>query len=162
MKDKPILFSGPMVSKILIGQKTQTRRVIKGPGEIPGVGIIKSGDDEEWPVLSSPYHLGMILWVRETWNLVDRGKILYRADYDMPGMRWKPSIFMPREACRIRLEVVAVRAEELQDISEEDARAEGVKSVASYSELWDELNFDRGYGWRKNPFVWVVEFRRKI
>lgn len=88
----------------------------------------------------------------------------------------KPSIFMPRWACRIGLEVAGVRVERVQEISEEDARAEGVEPSqvgtyvdgggpvldhrGTYRNLWDLLNAKRGFGWDKNPWVWVVEFKR--
>lgn len=141
MSLKPILFSGPMVSKILFGMKTQTRRVIKKAGY-------------------APWSAGDTLWVRETWNRGDDGKFIYRADYDMPGTKWKPAIFMPRDACRIFLHVISVSTQKLCYISPGDARAEGVGSVDEYRDLWDSLNSKRGYGWDKNPDVWVVGFRR--
>ena len=85
-------------------------------------------------------------------------------------LKWKPSIFMPRRASRITLEIVSVKVERLCDISEEDAKAEGVngmfgKSAISdpayrvdYRLLWEKIN---GAGsWEKNPWVWVVEFKR--
>lgn len=82
--------------------------------------------------------------------------------------RWKPSIHMPKWASRIWLEIVGVRVERVQEISEEDARAEGVDGGmacetswrATFRWLWDELNEKRGYGWDTNPWVWVIVFRR--
>jgi hypothetical protein len=89
--------------------------------------------------------------------------------------RWKPSIFMRRWASRITLEIVSVRVERLQDITEEDAKAEGVEPynarlhvsgrgilqnsyVSEYAMLWNDIN---GKGsWDANPWVWVVEFKK--
>ena len=87
---------------------------------------------------------------------------------DEPGCRWRPSIFMPRWASRILLEITAVRVERLQSISEADARAEGISknqcpdwhAVMDYQVLWESIN---GPGsWAANPWVWVVEFRRVL
>lgn len=102
--------------------------------------------------------------------------------------KWRPSIFLPRWASRITLEVVSVRVERVQDISEEDAIAEGVETAmpatagavlpsndmlrtngygvvmqsakAEYAKLWDTINAKRGYGWDANPWVWVIEFKQ--
>ncbi|BEM02898.1 hypothetical protein SM14VA4_04700 [Serratia marcescens] len=103
-------------------------------------------------------------------------------DDDGHGERscWKPSIHMPREACRILLEITAVRVERLNDISEEDAKAEGVKPAGdmlpdypdtfltpkgdfatakvAFQRLWQSIYGEEG--WAANPWVWVIEFRR--
>lgn len=119
------------------------------------------------------------LWVKETWfdnyQLEETPKapvlpggevrVYYRADGipDFEGeeseMRWRPSIFMPRWASRITLEVVSVRPERLQDISEADALAEGVGSVDEYRKLWDSIN-GKKHPWQTNDLVWAIEFRK--
>lgn len=99
------------------------------------------------------------------------------------GWHKRPSIFMPRPDSRITLEVVSVRVESLQDISEDDAKAEGIRDLSQpfgtnlgfgveepFSEhgtsrqafrgLWDSINSKRVYGWDVNPWVWVIGFRR--
>lgn len=132
--------------------------------------------------LQSPFgQPGDHLWVRETWRGV-KGNIEYRADNPPNSLippfdpRFKPSIHMPRWASRITLEVESVRVERLQEISEADARAEGLEWVsptfgisgladswnidprASYQALWESIN---GPGsWEANPYVWIVTFRR--
>jgi len=85
---------------------------------------------------------------------------------DTESKGWAPSIHMPRWASRITLEVTGVRVERLQDISAQDAWAEGIPHSPDvdpsheYQELWDSLNAARGYGWDANPWVWVIEFRK--
>jgi hypothetical protein len=98
----------------------------------------------------------------------------------LPGWHRRPSIFMPRTASRITLEITDVRVERLQSISEADAIAEGIylfpgdgggfkaargqqeydTAVEAYRHLWDGLNVERGFGWDANPWVWVVAFDR--
>lgn len=148
------------------------------------------------------------LWVREAFNsysrccepskIADASYVLFRdggqmtrtrvytrplnryADGAFDGIKWRPSIHLPRWASRITLEVTRVRVERVQDISEGDAAAEGVsagwyqgtnragepcesrqRSAAdAYRVLWDEINAARGFGWDVNPWVWVIEFKR--
>lgn len=128
-----------------------------------------------------PYKPGDVLYVKETWGKDENGEYVYRTNYGTteddsfpPSMfKWKPSIHMPREAARIFLKVTNVRVERLQEITEEDARAEGVNGIPRstvlypnddyiypFKQLWNSLNQKRGYGWDTNPWVWVYEFEK--
>lgn len=177
MKERPILFSGPMVRAILEGRKTQTRRVVKPqPAHIPGIGTVLNIDTITGR--ACPYgNPGDRLWVRETWahrrwmlgDASPNPTTVYRADgEDLKGCaRWRPSIHMPRWASRIALEVVSVRVERLQDISEDDAKAEGVtiKGTSRYDgeardafeALWCSIN--GADSWEINPWCWCISFK---
>jgi hypothetical protein len=195
---KSIIFSTPMVQAILEGSKTQTRMVIKNKDITNNFDIDVDGSvyayinpatgDSYPPTAIAKYQVGDILWVRETWSKDENGEYAYRTNYGTteddsfpPSMfRWRPSIHMPSEAARIFLKVTNVRVERLQDISEEDARAEGcitfhdktgdgkfedvlefdLTARDAFCELWQRLNLKRGYGWETNPWVWVYEFEK--
>lgn len=192
MKTKPILFSTPMVQAILEGVKTQTRRIVKFPNNWDNKTVYPNGkfglkygvfEDNELLLfrLFPKYEIDDILWVRETFQKVNQ-TFIYKANnklmYDndaykeiFPGLKWKPSIFMSKEAARIFLKVTNVRVERLHDITESDAIAEGIKSIdnvyydylsdkfyrkpyESFCTLWQKINGN----WHENPFVWVYEF----
>lgn len=196
-RERPIMFSGEMVRAILDGRKTQTRRVIatdtrpqsadtfmRGFPPNPvnvrnGFGYAKCdappGSRSVSYRVPWPYgDIGDRLWVRETFAFYPKtfygDKVLYRAVSEQWALPWKPSIFMPRRASRITLEITMVRVERVQEISEEDAIAEGVRmnnsthweteARESFRRLWDSLNAKRGFGWDKNPWVWVIEFKK--
>ena len=145
MKERPILFSAPMVRAILDGTKTQTRRVVKHcKCKITGAELAAceiAGEVNAGDYTNCPYgQPGNRLWVRETWAAphsedarppsaiqCDWMRIHYAATEDRGGLLWRPSIHMPRWASRITLEVTGVRVERLHDISAEDAIAEGVR-----------------------------------
>jgi hypothetical protein len=144
-KEIPILMSTPMVQAIIDGRKTKTRREIKPKPEVYGCSAkwkqYISNAPKQWSdqlhlttFLSdkSPYGKpGDILWVRESWQWWN-DQNQYKADQDSIGeifkcpLKFKPSIHMPKVAARIWLEVTEVRIERLQDISEQDAIAEGI------------------------------------
>lgn len=213
MKERPILFSGPMVRAILEGRKTQTRRVVKN-------AHILTGDDRTG-VTDTPCSFGVHgdrLWVKERFRyqiderpevgLLDcieyaDGTLMKpdgldeetghafdaRCEANRKKQLWSTSIHMPRWASRITLEVVGVRVERVQDISEADAIAEGVETHAQKYGLeetkvrgmtpWYRYDGEpcaatsarhsfetlresiNGKGsWKANPWVWVVEFKR--
>lgn len=231
-RERPILFSGPMVRAILREKspKTVTRRIARGAPEdafrlrLNEAGNLESwvGDltpDQPWVLVCGPHgcdsparspygYPGDRLWVRETFCPVDDSDfylnttaqwIDYRAtpryaashpagwdqEPDSPdALKWRPSIHMPRSASRLTLAVVSTSIERLQNISDEDARREGVEPFdvaypriapeqrmttgervdespyrSSFAFLWDEIHQDRPW-WKDNPWVWRIEFCR--
>lgn len=220
-KERPILFSGPMVRAILDGRKTVTRRLIKpqptwmyesldaewfaprcvrrNGDEYPGEAVFGVSDDDHH-VVCQYGAVGDRLWVREThsfsteliplvgrcvrdWEYVKR--IWYQADNNRPTWaetKWRPSIFMPRHASRITLEVVSARVERLQEITEEDVAKEGfiewsdpprvtskhygvtkadvweTSPKSAFARVWREIN--GALSWDANPWVWRVEFKQ--
>lgn len=149
IKERPILFSGPMVRAIIEGRKTQTRRVIACDFDKTEPGRVFDYQLQRW--MECPYGKpGDRLWVRETFRFVDfehaDGQWSAAVQYEADGARGprtfdvnedtrfgaRPSIHMPRWASRIMLEVTEVRVERLQEISELDAQAEGVTFDGSY------------------------------
>ena len=186
MAIKPILFNTEMVRAILDGRKSCTRRVVKGfipddalwgytaftpKGYISCRGMYSDGYGEKFYKL--PCEPGDILYVRETWGEWTGG-YLYKAWAEpfpqagnLPGVKWHPSVHMPREAARIWLKVTDVRVERLQDITDDGAEAEGcfdyTSTALGFPDVWDSTikksDLDR-YGWNANPWVWVIEFER--
>lgn len=201
---KPILFSTPMVQAILAGSKTQTRRIVQPQ---PHEDLRTRTASEEKPKLmlvfeeGSKIKAGDALYVRETWCELPVSPggharlnrvYYYKADGDIrpdkwrDRSKWRSPRYMPRAAARIFLRVTDVRAERIQDISEEDAKAEGCEAPEpgqhwhhgmelepiftardDYGWLWDDLNAKRGpkgdrarYSWERNPWVWVYTFER--
>lgn len=206
---KPILFNTEMVQAILDGRKTVTRRIIKNIPEgmhrierdhgkwIACFGAYDNGIfyDYEKPIRPQPYKTGDILYVRETWHKyskrVGKGEACrletfygYKASVknsEDAAEKWKPSIHMPKEAARIFLRVVSVRAERLQDMPHDGAEREGIyyyencgftwersphfflkTPMSSMEFLWDLTYKKMNYAWRweANPWVWVIEFER--
>jgi hypothetical protein len=195
---RPILFSGPMIRAILNGEKTQTRRIAslaqcvnkKGcpygdPGDLLWVRetwqAIHVSFDPETGLYDDFYTPKTIPkdnpsnWWAVRYAATDPEANDNKEDR---GFSWRPSIFMPRWASRITLEIAAVRIERLQDISEDDARAEGITDGGclncgnsepcgcaspepsardGFCCLWHQINGLNS--WHANPWVWVVEFR---
>jgi hypothetical protein len=157
MKERPIIFSTPMVKAILEGRKTQTRRILKRSTEFKGpynpAYVESHRDHKGWGRICPYGSLGDILWVREAWACRARGdfftQIEYRADGTCidfspkyfnavkrcdPEGKYRPSIHLPRWAARIFLKVTDVRVQRLQEISTKDAIAEGIKKLPGGNE----------------------------
>lgn len=221
MSIKPILFNTEMVQAILAGNKTQTRRAVKG---IESLNVYRAEPAEDayeslaqwdffygWSIgnamydaiesVKAPCAIGDVLWVREAWahGYIEHSDAEYsneswfepspigcdgyigalssffyhanKKDYCDVGIKWSPSIHMPKEAARIFLKVKDIRAERLQNMTEEDAIAEGFPDspfeadspLARFVALWDKTinrNDLRYYGYHANSWVWVIEFER--
>lgn len=216
-KEHPVLFSGEMVRAILDGRKTQARRVIKyqPPRQLFHLECLSDGEwrDEEVSLGKCPCGVpGERLWVRETFRLWDydfegvsveyrdgnheyriinnKPRWLHNRNYrqDKSIKNWRPPIHMPRWASRITLEITDVRVERLNDISEEDAKVEGItldhalsfgsewfdcgvrdkngdpvclthKSARSaFAHLWESISGEGS--WDKNPYVWAITFKK--
>lgn len=213
MKERPILFKPPMVQAILAGNKTQTRRILKAPDSVREFLHLFRNKWERWgfdgnrlDYINCPYgQIGDQLWVRETWS-ADYPEVSYKAGgnsinlvdskhslellrlYDTQGGEWRPSIHMPRWASRIQLEITNIRVERLQDISRQDAIAEGIRhsgltinGISEGDHFYDYLmktedmcewftnpiasfqslwhSINGPDSWTANPWVWVIEFQ---
>lgn len=188
MAIKPILFNAEMVRAILDGRKSCTRRIVK-PQQLIGMLPDKCKN-------GAPYQIGDILYVRETWCMYGKlddfdhvidgtEKYYYLADGANPTPYncflvqrngydeykdtpvWHPSIHMPKEAARIWLKVTDVRVERLQEMTDDDAEAEGcfdyTSTALGFPDVWNSTIKNSGldrYGWNANPWVWVIEFEQ--
>lgn len=209
---KGILFSTSMVQAILRNEKSQTRRIVKEAigwdynwrvsqikeEHLDGIPRyeMRCGSQYSTQIFKSRYQVGDVLYVRETWapesvksDVRTLTRYIYNADGSIPTDKWKPSRFMPQAAARIFLKVTNVRCERLQDITEQDAIAEGIAELLQSSmqlavngrlfrdyskkiELFnDGLTAIQSYrtlwesingkgSWNENPYVWVYEFER--
>lgn len=199
MEEKPILFTQENILKILDGTKTQTRRPCKDVPERAYdieyfyedgtwywmCGNISNGCAVDWvePV-KFRYDYGDLLWVKEAWQYSPNWYYCYKADEipeDNHGyigkIPWKSPLFMPKEAARIWLEVEERWIERVQDISGEDAIAEGVsfpyacrsesgllfEAQMQYKDIWNSIYTKKHkpeFMWKNNPWVECYKFRR--
>lgn len=206
IRARPIIFNTEMVKALLDDRKTQTRRVIKPQPDIDDNEFTEEDVNASWkegfiPVKCPYGDVGDLLWVRETFtynthvhfddvnvHFYTNGSqlICYRADGDTinNGDKWKPPLHMPCRFSRLALEITDIRVERLQDISEEDANAEGIEwdygeesdgtevsgyfdylkgdswdlsAKDSFKTLWKSIKGNES--WEENPLVWVIEFK---
>lgn len=198
--ERGIIFTGPSIRAILAGKKTQTRRVVRWKPREEGLNLGFSGLDPgfycsdveatgwvlrsrdgrgTWNDRTYPLHCpfgrtGGRLWVRESW--VDCGGYYrFPSTDDVNDVRKiRSPRTLPKSISRIALDLLQVRVERLNEITEEDAIAEGVDYISvadvprqatwsrrtDFAHLWDKINSKRGYPWKSNPFVWVLTFRK--
>lgn len=215
-KEYPIIFNEWSINRILAGEKSQTRRIVKSlPDNVEYVEQLAGSSEWVCHVGNATHKIGDCpygqpgdsLWVREAFRLpagydeMGPADVIremgcevwrYEADGEEHGPKWKypnektftwgkyrHNRYMPRELCRLRLRVEDVRVERIQDISQSDARAEGVtktvvdsRGVAWNSDrigrdgtyrmgfklLWNDIHGDGA--WEENSWVWVIEFSR--
>lgn len=194
MKTIPMIFNTEMVRALLDGRKTVTRRPTKKnvtysdnggfccDGYMFGIGFTDKDTMKNFVSSKhSPCKVGDLIWVRETFCHGPCGNApeltVYKSGYPQAELnryesfmseseiRWTPSIHMPRWASRLTLRVTDVRIERVQDITEEQAKAEGVSPVVSqwetpesfvagFAKIWNSIYSN----WNENPYVWVIEF----
>jgi len=193
---KPILFSTPMVEAIEAGRKTQTRRLVNPQPN--GSDVSRIGGTKNYSIfnpgdcfqIKPKFNIGDILWVREKWRKNDTPTGFPYHHYaddtiytDRDNEKWKPSLFMPKQACRLFLEVTDIKIEKLNTISPEDAEREGIEHLggdiwkdymnkkcfpefmqgstftrtSSFKSLWEKINGVES--WEANPYVWVITFK---
>ncbi len=191
MKERPVIFNSEMVRAILDGRKTQTRRIAKADNSnhLLGCPFGQVGDQlwvrETWADVNHDGHPAIAYRADDGLRFIGEDD----GDVEDPNLEkywfaqwyadlisgaegnWRPSIHMPRWASRITLEITAVRVERLNDISHDDAKAEGccygrgggvpdfaVTPADHFPTLWASIYGEES--WRANPWVWVIEFRR--
>lgn len=175
MTDRPIIFSGPMVRALLDGRKTQTRRLVTSPLRKCEIGdrlyVREAFADTQGMGFDSRFH-----FMVDTRPDSEGDEI--RKAY---GVKWRPSIHMPRIASRITLTITDVRLQELNRIDDQDAMAEGIKRIrdhcfvgdgtgydkvglchsapsTAFACLWDELHDKENQRWEDNPEIVALTF----
>ncbi len=189
---KPILFNAEMVRAITEGRKTVTRRIVRQSvyenfvyerGKVVNY-LDKKRNILESPLYKAPYQPGDILYVREKWCENPNYKEFYYAAKRAPGvsapdgLKWRPSIHMPKEAARIWLKVTDVKVERLHTMTLDDYLNEGVsvrqeafndpenaylQAKEEFTAIWDGTIKHENreiYGWDANPWTWVITFKR--
>jgi hypothetical protein len=181
MKETPILFKTEMVRTILDGRKTQTRRICKLPINLVNKnGQVEYGHGSQTktnhPKDISPFGKpGDLLWAKETWQETtwttkddENYGYIYKASDDgqdwednSENWKWKPSLFMPKSACRLWLRIKDIRVERLQNISEDDAIAEGIdintRGIVKFPKTYKNYLVNEKY-LNKHPEMWKHEF----
>lgn len=191
---KPILFKPEFIHPIMEGKKIQTRRIVKKqPQKISGEffnwefkkgsSITYRGKPHDIHVKNAdkPYNIGEVLWVRESWGVYE-GMIFYKADEPNisveemkkeTGQGWRSPVHLKKEDSRLQIQVTGIFIQMLNDITEHEAKLEGVAPAPvkmedetvrpSYRQgffnIWNEIHGEESI--KENPFVWVYSFKVK-
>ena len=206
-RERGIIFGAPMIRAILDGTKTQTRRPVKLPKEArlgPAIRLHPAPGDRLYVKERHAFWVGTADEVKQghttPTEALEGGSVLYRADFsdeewagvqrdarDQGCWELRPSIFLPRWASRLTLEVTAVRVERLNAITGDGAIAEGAvnlpraiafadmlpelqeeyrrAALVCFQDVWDGIHGRpkagaRDFSWAANPWTWVITFRR--
>ena len=201
MPERPILFSGSMIRAIIEGKKTMTRRVIKSDPDLLRINgrylQYRQTPEYDWFDWLPSFGFGPhgatkdTLYVREAFarNVITNA-VFYKADSGFDYLRsafpehliWKPGIHMPKALARLRLEIKSVKVERINQISAEDALAEGVTwwrrelthkqiekydrerllvdPVYTFEQMWNTINAKRGYPFSAGHWCWCYTFKR--
>jgi hypothetical protein len=141
-------------------------------------------DTRSYELIKVPYQVGDVLWVKETFsnelwtqdvNFYQEIDTVYKADdyatkmevfeVNSHFLKWKPSIFMGKESCRLFLEVVNVKCEPICYMEANDAINEGIvvepfeQPYIKFSKLWNSIHKEPQHNFFNNPYVWVVQFK---
>ena len=184
LKPQPLVHNEVIKMPIPVDEysKILKQYVKKGYTEIYTKGVLQGMIAPKCPF----GEVGDTIWVRETWqhtsefginNQDENAGYIYKAsengkdwEENTEGWKWKPSIFMPKDACRLFLKITNIRVERLQDISEEDSISEGCHygkgdgtidyavGNSHFPTLWANINGEES--WNSNPYVWVIEFEK--
>ena len=182
---RSIMFRPDMIKAIREGRKTVTRRVIKPQPPVASLPVDFVG---EFSILGKGYRAryqpGEVVYIKEAWASeaiddelkpceIPKGypiyyKHLFEQTDNFGAGRWRSPLFMMEWMARYFLQMLDVRAERLQEITENDCIAEGCEYPTnwgsgssfrySYQIIWDSINKD--HPWASNPFVWVYSFKR--
>jgi hypothetical protein len=141
--------------------------------EVPGKEVFGVHSEDGEYGLPCPYGApGDRLWVREKFikiKIFDKEQALYSDTIppELMPVKWESPMYMPRKYSRLTLEIVNVRCEQLKSITRNDVQAEGYYEENSigidrlgFIMAWNALNAKRGFGWDRNPWVWVLEFKQ--
>ena len=189
---KGLLMKPDLAQKTYDGIKTETRRIITPqPHVLSGTWyqrdptdllyrkqyhdywhfISPSGKENYVPPIRSPYTINDYLWIRETWAWCPKagGHYLYHGENDGDFEtchvdKWRPSLFMPKVACRQVVQIVDIAVERLHDITYQGVLNEGIETsqqtwYEDFALRWDMINAKRGFHWVDNWWVWVIKYK---